>query len=168
MTTRPAGIRLIIGYKFGKAILQSAAALVLIYGATHGLTAALVIFADKMREHAVHAWSNVVAAALLRFTSRRHSLWLASYALLGDACLSTLEAWALSQGYAWGAWLVVAATACLLPFEIASLARHIRLGRVILFVLNIVIVAYLIRRVEGERLREAAFRRAQAESNSRP
>jgi len=91
VTTRPAGVRVIIGYKIGKAILQAAAALILFYGATHGLAAALTEFAEKLREHAVHAWSNIVAAALLRFTHARHSLWLAAYALLGDALLRRLS-----------------------------------------------------------------------------
>jgi len=157
-STKPAGVRLIMGYKFGKAILQTLAGIVLLYGVTHGLAAALTNFADKLREHAVHAWSNVVAAALLRLTDRRHSLWLATYALFGDALLSTLEGWALWRGYAWGSWLIVGATACLLPFEIRALAHHIRVGRVILFLLNLAIVAYLLRRVEGERL-EARARR---------
>jgi uncharacterized membrane protein (DUF2068 family) len=151
--SRPAGVRIIIGYKIAKAVLQVAAALVLFYGATHGLAAALTDFAEKLREHAVHAWSNVVAAALLRFTTRRHSLWLASYALLGDALLSSIEAWALLRGYAWGSWLIVGATACLLPFEVAALLRHVRVGRVILFVVNVAIVAYLFRRVMSERPR---------------
>jgi uncharacterized membrane protein (DUF2068 family) len=150
VTTRPAGVRIIIGYKITKAILQVAAALLLFYGATHGLAAALAEFAEKLREHAVHAWSNIVAAALLRFTKGRHSLWLAAYALLGDALLSGLEAWALWRGFAWGSWLIVGATACLLPFEIHALARHIRVGRVILFLVNLAIVAYLLRRVAGE------------------
>ena len=165
---RPAGVRLIIGYKVGKAILQTSAALVLFYGATHGLAAALADFAEKLREHAVHAWSNVVAAALLRFTKGRHSLWLAAYALLGDALLSSLEAWALLRGYIWGSWLIVGATACLLPFEIHALARHIRVGRVILFLVNLAILAYLLRRVVGEHAHARARREAQLDSNKRP
>jgi uncharacterized membrane protein (DUF2068 family) len=159
--SKPAGVRIIIGYKLAKAILQLVAALILFYGATHGLAAALAEFAEKLREHAVHAWSNVVAAALLRFTNGRHTIWLAAYALLGDALLSGLEAWALWRGFAWGSWLIVGATACLLPFEIHALARHIRVGRVILFLINLAIVAYLLRRVEHERLRHRARRDAE-------
>lgn len=158
--TKPAGVRIIIGYKLAKAIFQLVAALILLYGATHGLATALADFAEKLREHAVHAWSNVVAAALLRFTNGRHTIWLAAYALLGDALLSAVEAWALWRGFAWGSWLIVGASACLLPFEIHALARHIRVGRVILFLINLAIVAYLLRRVEHERLRDRAQRDA--------
>ena len=79
----PAGLRLITIYKFTKAVLQVAAAVLLFYGAAHGLNARLAEFAEKLREHAVHAWSNVFAAALLRFTHSRHSLTWTAYALLG-------------------------------------------------------------------------------------
>jgi len=48
---------------------------------------------------------------------------------------------------------VVGATACLLPFEISALARRVRVGRVLLFLINLAIVAYLIHRVETESAR---------------
>ena len=68
--------------------------------------------------------------------------------------LSTLEGWALgagtpgAPGWSWR-------HAGLLPFEIRALAHHVRVGRVILFLLNLVIVAYLVRNV---RRRRAAHR----------
>ena len=112
---QPVGVRLIITYKIVKAILQVLAAVLLLYGAAHGLSERLADFAEKLREHAVHAWSNVFAAALLRFTRSRHSLILTAYALFADAALSSVEAWALSRSYTWGEWLVVGTTACLDP-----------------------------------------------------
>jgi uncharacterized membrane protein (DUF2068 family) len=142
--TRPAGLRLIVTYKFTKAVLQVAAAVLLFYGAAHGLGARLADFADRLREHAVHAWSNVFAAALLRFIHSRHSLAFTADALLLDAGLSSIEAWALSRGYTWGEWLVVGTTSLLIPFEIRALLHHLRVGRVLLLVLNVAIVAYLI------------------------
>jgi uncharacterized membrane protein (DUF2068 family) len=142
--TPSAGLRLIITYKFTKAVLQVAAAVLLFYGAAHGLNARLAEFAEKLREHAVHAWSNIFAAALLRFTHSRHSLSFTAYALLADAVLSSVEGWALSRSYTWGEWLVVVTTAGLIPFEIRALVYHLRVGRVILLVLNVAIVTYLI------------------------
>ncbi len=139
----PTGLRLITYYKFTKAVLQVAAAVLLFYGAAHGLNARLAEFAEELREHAVHAWSNVFAAALLRFTHSKHSLGYTAYALLADAVLSSVEGWAISRGHTWGEWLVVGTTACLIPFEIWALAHHIRVGRVVLLILNVVIVAYL-------------------------
>ncbi len=149
--TSPTGLRLITIYKFTKAVLQVAAAVLLFYGAAHGLNARLAEFAEKLREHAVHAWSNVFAAALLRFTHSRHSLTFTAYALLADAGLSSVEGWALSRGYTWGEWLVVGTTACLIPFEIRALFHHLRAGRVILLILNVAIVAYLIMNIRFRR-----------------
>jgi uncharacterized membrane protein (DUF2068 family) len=150
----PPGLRLITIYKFTKAVLQVAAAVLLFYGAAHGLGARLAEFAERLREHAVHAWSNVFAAALLRFTHSKHSLSFTAYALLADAALSSVEGWALSRGYTWGEWLVVVTTAGLIPFEIRALFRHLRVGRVVLLVLNVVIVGYLIMNIRLRR-REA-------------
>ena len=144
MQTKPVGLRLIVTYKIVKAILQVLAAVLLLYGAAHGLGERLADFAEKLREHAVHAWSNVFAAALLRFTRSRHSLTFTAYALLADAALSSVEGWAISRGHTWGEWLVVGTTACLIPFEIRALLHHVRVGRVILLVLNVVIVMYLV------------------------
>jgi len=142
--TSPTGLRLITFYKFTKAAVQVAAAVLLFYGAAHGLNARLAEFAERLREHAVHAWSNVFAAALLRFTHARHSLTFTAYALLADAVLSSVEGWALSRGYTWGEWLVVVTTAALIPFEIWALMHHVRAGRVVLLIVNVVIVTYLI------------------------
>jgi uncharacterized membrane protein (DUF2068 family) len=143
MQRPPVGLRLIVIYKITKAVLQVAAAILLFYGAAHGLNARLAEFAEKLREHAVHAWSNVFAAALLRFTRSRHSLTFTAYALLADAALSAVEGWAISRGHTWGEWLVVGTTACLIPFEIRALLHHVRAGRIILLILNVAIVAYL-------------------------
>ncbi|HEY4395874.1 MAG TPA: DUF2127 domain-containing protein [Polyangia bacterium] len=151
MRTQPVGLRLIVTYKFVKAVLQVAAAVLLFYGAAHGLSAKLADFAERLREHAVHAWSNVFAAALLRFVQARHSLVWTADALLFDAGLSSVEGWALSRGYTWGEWLVVGTTAFLVPFEIRALVHHLRLGRAVLLVLNLIIVAYLIANIRARR-----------------
>ncbi|HEX3903202.1 MAG TPA: DUF2127 domain-containing protein [Polyangia bacterium] len=151
MQTRPVGLRLIVTYKIVKAILQVLAAVLLLYGAAHGLGARLADFAETLREHAVHAWSNVFAAALVRFTRSRHNLTFTAYALLADAVLSSVEGWAISRGHTWGEWLVVGTTACLIPFEIRALLHHLRVGRVVLLVLNVVIVMYLVRNIRSRR-----------------
>jgi uncharacterized membrane protein (DUF2068 family) len=155
MQTPSTGLRLIVTYKFVKAALQVAGAVLLFYGAAHGLNARLIEVAEKLREHAVHAWSNVFAAALLRFTHSKHSLAFTAYALLADAVLSAIEGWAISRGHTWGEWLVVVTTACLIPIEIDALFHHLRVGRVILLVVNVAIVRYLVINI---RQRRAALR----------
>ena len=62
----------------------------------------------------------------------------------------------MARGYAWGAWMVVGATALLLPLEIIELAHKITFGKIFLFALNLVIVGYLLRK----QLREHRARKA--------
>jgi uncharacterized membrane protein (DUF2068 family) len=156
MPTLAVGLRVITIYKFIKAALQTIAAVLLFYGAAHGLGARLADFADNLREHAVHAWSNVFAAALLRFVHARHSLVWTADALLLDAALGCVEGWALARGYTWGEWLVVGTSAFLIPFEIRALLHHLRFGRAILLLVNVAIVAYLVRNIRNRRAAEAA------------
>ncbi|HXJ23045.1 MAG TPA: DUF2127 domain-containing protein [Polyangia bacterium] len=145
------GVRAIITYKVVKAILQTVAAAVLLYGAHHGLTASLTRFADHLRHHAVHAWSNIIVHLLERFLHAPHSIVWTAAAALADAALSSVEGYALWRGYAWGEWLVVGTTASLIPFEIYALTRHVRVGRVVLLILNLVIVTYLVNRARQRR-----------------
>jgi uncharacterized membrane protein (DUF2068 family) len=161
------GVRLIVFYKLGKAVFQAAAAVVLLYWGHHGLTASLNAFADHLRHQAVHAWSNIVVAALMKFTHARHSVSWTSLALVSDAALSGIEAFALWRGYTWGEWLVVVTTSGLIPFEIYALTRHVRAGRVILLILNVVIVVYLVNRAR-RRHRVDAFRRTGAPGGDPP
>ena len=145
------GVRAIITYKGVKAILQTIAAAVLFYGAHHGLTASLTRFADHLRHHAVHAWSNIAFHLLEKFLHAPHSIVWTGAAALADAALSSVEGYALWRGYAWGEWLVVGTTASLIPFELYALTRHVRVGRVVLLTLNLVIVTYLVNRARQRR-----------------
>jgi len=146
MAEKPTGIRLIVTYKVAKAILQLVAGAFLFYGARHGLQASLAELALRLREHAVHAWSDIVARAIDRLVHIRHSLSLAALALAGDAAMSAFEGWALVRGFWWAPWLVVVATACLLPFEIYAIVHRPRVGRVVLLAINLAILVYLITR----------------------
>ncbi|HVV53387.1 MAG TPA: DUF2127 domain-containing protein [Polyangia bacterium] len=156
MQTRSVGLRLIVAYKLTKAVLQVAAAILLFYGAAHGLSARLADFAERLREHAVHAWSNLFAAALLRFVHARHGLVWTADALLVDAAVSTVEGWAIARGRTWGEWLVVGTTSFLIPFEIRALVHHLRVGRAALLVLNVAIVLYLIANIRRRRAAHVA------------
>jgi uncharacterized membrane protein (DUF2068 family) len=148
-----AGVRLILTYKLIKAVLQVLAAVVLLYGARHGWTAKLADFAEQLRHHAVYAGSNLLARSILKFTHARHGLVFTAGAALADAALSAVEGFALWRGYTWGEWLVVGTTASLIPFEIWALSRHLRVGRVLLLVLNLAIVAYLVNRARHRHVR---------------
>ena len=49
------------------------------------------------------------------------------------------------SGYSWGRWLVVGATATLLPLELFEILQRPRPARVLVFVINAAIVVYLVR-----------------------
>lgn len=153
MTTseRPTGIRLIIAYKWLKALLQIGIAVMLFIGVRRGLATQLTSLATELRAHAVHAWSDAAAAALLRFLARPQDLVLVATALAADAVVSVIEGWVLLQGYSWGPWVVVGATGSTIPFEIIALTRHFSPARFALFAVNVVIVVYLGRRAMSRR-----------------
>jgi uncharacterized membrane protein (DUF2068 family) len=141
----PVGLRLIVGYKFTRG------AVALLFGLALGVATLLdrghVLrdFAVDLREHFTGRWSLRLVNWVIRASSRR-SLLLGAAALTVDGLYTVFEGWALWRGFRWARWLVVIATGSFLPFEIYELTRAIRVGRVILFVANVGVVIYLIRR----------------------
>jgi uncharacterized membrane protein (DUF2068 family) len=148
---RPTGVRLIIAYKWLKALLQVGIAVMLVVGARRGLSTQLASLATGLRAHAAHAWSAAAADALVRFVARPHDLVLVAAALATDAVVSIIEGWVLFWGYSWGPWVVVGATSSIIPFEIVALARHFSPTRFALLAVNVAIVVYLVRRVMSGR-----------------
>jgi uncharacterized membrane protein (DUF2068 family) len=138
----PIGERLIVAYKFGKAALEAGAAVTLWLAVTAGVAGRVVDAAIAVGVHSVHPlavrlahWLSVAAT-----TSHLHVLAL----LLGaDALVSAAEGWVLRQRYPWGRWLVVLATAALLPIELYEFIHRPRITRAVLFIINAVIVLYL-------------------------
>jgi uncharacterized membrane protein (DUF2068 family) len=138
------GLKLIVGYKFGKAVIEVLLGLALFFFARRA-TDDVKHLAIHLRDHATAAWSVAFAKRLLNAATARHVHVIALASLL-DGAFSALEGWALRRRYRWGEWLVIAATSCLLPFEIAALVRRLTLGRLIVLGVNTAIVLYLIRR----------------------
>ena len=139
---------LIIAYKVGKAILFTVFAVVLAVMTRMGLGHRLLALADDLRHHA-GAWSVALAELVTRAASGR-TLWTVVVALGADAAMSLFEGWVLWRGHAWGTWVVVVSTASLLPFEIVAFVRHRQAVRAAIFVLNAVIVFYLLRKARRE------------------
>ena len=142
---RATGYRAIVLYKTAKAIVQIIVAIILSILITSGAWHRAHELAEALREHVVHHWSIRVAEFLMRSLTP-HRLWWLVAAATGDALISGIEGWAMARGYAWGAWMVVGATALLLPLEIIELAHKLTFGRVFLFSLNLLIVYYLVRK----------------------
>ena len=139
------GYRAIVLYKSGKAVAEAMVAIVLSILIASGAWHRAHEIAEAMREHVVHHWSIRLAELVLRSLTP-HRLWWLVAASAGDAVVSGVEGWALARGYSWGAWMVVGATALLLPVEVIEIATKMTLGRVVLFAVNLMIVIYLLRK----------------------
>ena len=136
------GVRVIIVYKMVRGTVSLLLALLLGATALSGGAEHLRSFALALREHMISAWSIRLADLLVRASTRRH-LAIASAALAADAALTLFEGWALRRGHAWGPWVVLIATASLLPLEVYEIWLHVRIGRVLILIINVAVVVYL-------------------------
>lgn len=137
------GVRLIVAYKLAKAALELVVGIVLV-ALPRSVTNELHAIAGALREHAVAAWSLLLSDRLLGLATQKHVI-LVGAASVFDAVVSFVEGWSLHRRYRWSRWLIVVATGSLLPFEIASLVKHFTIVRALVFVLNVWVVAYLVR-----------------------
>jgi uncharacterized membrane protein (DUF2068 family) len=147
MTKPPAAraLRAIIAYKAVKACVQLGFAVALLALWPFGLPLWIQGAALELRRHATHGWA-VHGSGWLVGHSTARGIELTMLALGADGALTALEAWALAAKRAWGPWLVVGASATLLPFEIYELVRVPRPSRVLIVVVNLAIAGYLARR----------------------
>jgi uncharacterized membrane protein (DUF2068 family) len=145
---RERGLQLIVAYKVVKGGLGIALATVLLTCAILGIHGPFLGIVSHLRHH-TGAWSLELAKLVVRASTRR-GLWVVAVALLGDGIFTLIEGWALVHGSWWGPWLVVVSTSAFVPFEIASLVRHIDAIRACVLIANACIVAYL----AGKALRE--------------
>jgi uncharacterized membrane protein (DUF2068 family) len=151
---RDRGLAFIIGYKLVKGALWLVFAAVILVLMHMGLEDDLLGLAEHLRHHA-HVWSLAFARLVVSAASRR-GLYTIVVALLADGCVSLFEGWALHHGRWWGPWIVVVATASLLPFEVVAFVRHLHVARGAVLVVNVAIVVYLVRTALAERRQRAA------------
>ncbi|MGZ6126205.1 MAG: DUF2127 domain-containing protein [Myxococcales bacterium] len=154
---RPAGLEAIIVYKLTKSIAQGVLGIAGAWVIARGAEAAVATLAEFLLEHGTGAWA-LRAATLLVRAATPGRLRILVFALLGDAVLSGVEGLALRAGRWWAPWLVVIATALLLPWELWEMFRRPAWGRVAILAINLAVVAYLLRTVAREH--RAASRRA--------
>jgi uncharacterized membrane protein (DUF2068 family) len=141
-------LRLIVLGKLVKATTAVAAGIICASMLLAGGSDHLHGLAIHLREHVTAAWSTYAAEALLSATDRRH-LAVATCALLLDGTSTAVEWYALSRGRSWGEWLVVFTTSSLLPFEVVALVRHRHVGRLVVLLVNVAVVAYLAHHASG-------------------
>jgi uncharacterized membrane protein (DUF2068 family) len=133
--------RLIIGYKFAKAVMMFGVALWLTT-APGAAYRTLDLLARELAEggaifaraggwiHAHLSSGVMIRGAVLA--------WL-------DSVSSALEAFLLLSGKSWAQWVVILGLAALLPFEILSIEHRPEIGKFLVLGANAVIVAYLVR-----------------------
>ena len=136
------GLRLIIVYKLAKAAAEMlvAALLSVVLMTGHGDWG--LDLAIALRRHVTGAWS-LRLTELLVAAATPHTIELTIFALFLDSVWTLGEGWVLYRRFVWAPWLVVIATGSMLPFEVFELARRLRLGRLLIFLINVSVVWYL-------------------------
>lgn len=143
--TEDLALRSVILYKLIKGSAELTLALVCILVVVTGHAESLHTLAEVLRHHVSRAWA-VRAAIGLSGMATRHHVELTALALFLDGVLTAVESWALHTRRWWAEWLVVIASGALLPYEVLEIVRHVRVGRVLVFLVNLVIVVYMARR----------------------
>jgi uncharacterized membrane protein (DUF2068 family) len=143
--TNDAAMRALVGYKLVKAAVQLLLGIVLVIVVLAGHADVLQSVAELLRHDLSQAWALRLATYLMNMATPRH-VELTAVALFLDAGLSGVEGWALHTRRWWAEWLVVVASGSLLPYELYELTRHLRVGRVLILLINLAIVVYLAHR----------------------
>jgi len=94
---------------------------------------------------------------LLHITSS--NLRLLALGVTALAIVSAIEAFALWQARRWGEYFAMIVTSLGLPFEIYELSKEVTITKIVLFLLNLLLVAYLVytRRLFGARGGKEAY-----------
>jgi uncharacterized membrane protein (DUF2068 family) len=113
-------------------------------------------FAKELGFTLNHALLEKVQSLLHITSSNLHLLALGVTAL---AIVSAIEAFALWQAKRWGEYFAMIVTSLGLPFEIYELSKEVTITKIVLFLLNLLLVAYLVytRRLFGARGGKEAY-----------
>jgi len=149
MTRRPAALEAIILYKLLKAVLEALLGMLAVFLLARGAEAGAATLAEILLEHFAGGWALEAATFIVKLGTSGHVKFVAA-AAFGDAILSAVEGLALRGGRWWAPWLVVIATAALLPWELWELGRRPHWGRFVILAINLAVVAYLLRTVVRE------------------
>jgi GTP-binding protein len=145
----PRGLRLIISYKLAKALTEFLGGAIIFALGSAGSAARLTHVAQAIHRHATEHWSIVLAERLMD-ASTAHNVFVVALSMVIDGIATSIEGWALYRRFVWSRWLVVGTTAALLPFEIIALVHHPNAGRAAVFLVNLLIVLYLLQRHESD------------------
>jgi len=143
------GLRLIILDRFVKAFVLLAGGVVLmVVTATGGIEHITQQLQTELNlDPGRHLWLRLAEALLQRFTSLSRVAELAvGVAAILYGMLEVVEGTALIMRRRWAEYLVLLATAAFIPLEVDELIRHPTVFKGLAFVINAIIVAYLVRR----------------------
>jgi uncharacterized membrane protein (DUF2068 family) len=150
-TTRhgPDGLRLIGGYKLGKAVLLLAVGCGLLELLRSDVAECLERWSESL-------WLDPGNHLLREFISRvaaidRRYLAAIGFGTIATALLNAVEGVGLWLQKPWAEYLTVIATASLLPFEAISIIEKPRLTRFVVALLNLAILGYLVHRLRQDR-----------------
>jgi uncharacterized membrane protein (DUF2068 family) len=138
-----AALRAVITYKWVKGAAELLLFLGLALTLAFGWKDELAEWAHEFRDNSTRAYAVLLGRALEQATTPR-GLHITLAALLLDGILTLFEGWALHRRRPWGAWVVVAVTGSLLPFEVFEMVRHFRWTRLVVLVVNVAVVAFLV------------------------
>jgi uncharacterized membrane protein (DUF2068 family) len=144
---RPSLLSWIVAFKAFKATALLALAIALL--ATRGSDPVDVLFELALAIHL--PLSSALFDRALRFAANLNLGKQTALAItaLGYAILIGTEGFGLYLRKGWARWFTIIATSSLIPIEVYEIARELHPVRVIIFLLNIAVVAYLVKRKEG-------------------
>jgi uncharacterized membrane protein (DUF2068 family) len=141
---RPLGLEAIIDYKLTKAVVELILGALLVIGLVRGPEAMSASFAQMILDHASGAWALRVATIIVLTGTSGH-VKIAAAVAIADSALSAFEGFALRAEKWWAPWLVVIATASLVPVEVWEIIRKPKPIRGAILVINWAILVYLLR-----------------------
>lgn len=144
----PLGLWIISAYKFAKALALVALGIVVLRLAPDDFTAGLLRVAVRLRLDADDRVIHKAIATLSGLSERQLESVGAGMVLYG--LLYVVEGAGLLFQRRWAEYLVILSTGSLIPFESYEVVRSLGTLRVTVLLVNIVIVAYLIRRIRRE------------------
>ncbi len=156
---RAIGLEAIIVYKLFKSAAQAVIGILLVVLLLRGAEATAATLAQILLDHVSQGWA-LQAATFIVLTGTSGHVKLAAAAAFADSVLSAIEGFALRAGRWWAPWLVVVATGALLPWELIAAVRRPGPGRIALLIVNLAVVAYLLRAVVREHRARAVDRPA--------
>jgi uncharacterized membrane protein (DUF2068 family) len=155
MTSRPhyTGLAVIAVFKVVKGVLLLFVGLGLLK-LVHAETATL--FSLLIEGLHLNADSRLIHALVLKIDAlQSDSIRLAGIISLCYAGMLLVEGIGLWLEFTWAAYLIVVSTSLLLPFELYEVFEQVSIIRIGVLLLNLIIVAYLVRQLRRGRGREA-------------